>query len=157
MNSTLIPSKKIKSKFPLQISTLGWMRRNIQEMNQDYSGRGEFGYGEKLRRILEHGRGGHCGWGRPSNTITNSMLLIMMDGQQVEYHPSFNFPRNIFSDMNPEDRDTMNLQRTKYKRNLVHDWHIQELRQKISDADSSNEPQLPTDAPVGNPRILVRF
>jgi hypothetical protein len=57
-------------------------RGNINKMtsNKSKAGRGGFGRG---------GRG-------PTKTRTDSRTITLTDGTQIEYHASFNFPRNVY-------------------------------------------------------------
>lgn len=39
------------------------------------------------------------------------MLVALTDGQQIEYHASFNFPRHILINMTPEGTETLKERR----------------------------------------------
>ena len=44
-------------------------------------------------------------------------MIALTDGTQIEYHASFNFPRNVFLKMKQEDRDTLKRERAAYNQN----------------------------------------
>ena len=44
---------------------------------------------------------------RTKRKMNNIIFITLMDGKQIEYHPSFNFHSEIYSKMNQADRDQM--------------------------------------------------
>jgi hypothetical protein len=34
-------------------------------------------------------------------------MITLIDGTQIEYHASFNFPKHVYLKMKQEDRDTL--------------------------------------------------
>jgi hypothetical protein len=60
-------------------------------------------------------------------------MSTLTDGQQIEYHASFKFPRHIFLKMKPEDRDTLKRKRQAYDETRQHRSEIQELRSQVRD------------------------
>ena len=78
-------------------------------------------------------------------------MIALTDGTQIEYHASFNFPRNVFLKMKQEDRDTLKRERTAYNQNRGRGTRseIEELRTQIQELQSlsgSTTSQSPTDA-----------
>jgi hypothetical protein len=41
-------------------------------------------------------------------------MITLTDGTQIEYHASFNFPRNVYLKMKQEDRDMLKRERAAY-------------------------------------------
>ena len=76
-------------------------------------------------------------------TRTDSrMITLTTDGVQVEYHPSFSFPRHVFRQFKQEDKDTLRRKRAAYNESKRQRSDIQEPRLQISEQNyvSSNSP-----------------
>jgi hypothetical protein len=70
------------------------------------------------------GRGGSVQWdadcgGRHNHKLgkgtarrTNSRMVMLPEGTQIECHASFNFPRHVFLKMKQEDKHTLKRKRT---------------------------------------------
>ena len=115
--------------------------------NKSKSGCGGFGRGGRGGR--HGGRGGRG----PTKTRTDSRTITLTDGTQIEYHASFNFPRNVYLKMKAEDRDTLKRERAAYHERQGKTSHrsseIQELRSQIQELQSSvngTNGSPPTDA-----------
>ena len=85
-------------------------RRSIRETNSyDSRGRGR-------------GRGGgrgHPGRGRGNwvhKTRSDSSIITLVDGQKIEYHPSFSFSSHVFHKMKQADKDRLKRERSEYKK-----------------------------------------
>ncbi|KAI2511631.1 hypothetical protein MHU86_2697 [Fragilaria crotonensis] len=136
----------VNQKHPPQMNaTHNRTRRNINEVTTGRgrsSGRGGHGRG---------GRGGRHGGrgGRGTKTRTDSRMITLTDGTQIEYHASFNFPRHVYLKMKQEDRDTLKRERAAYnERNgrSSRTTEIQELRSQIQELQSvTGTQQPPTD------------
>ena len=102
------------------------------------SGRGSRGRGGGGRggRGGRHGRGGTRATNR--QTRTDSRMITLTDGTQVEYHASFNFPRHVYLKMKQEDRDTLKRERATHNQNRGRGARseIQELRTQIQELQS---------------------
>jgi hypothetical protein len=121
---------EVNRKFPPQMSTTPRARRSINKMSVQGRGRGErFGRG---RGAPHGGRGrggrGRGGRGRPARSRTDSSFITLSDGQEIEYHPSFHFPPNIFNKMRPQDRDRMTRERKEYNQTRDQSRQNQERR-----------------------------
>ena len=133
----------VNQKHPPQMGTVqNRARRHVNEVST--GGRGSRGRGG-------FGRGGKGGRGRGGGqqTRTDSRMITLTDGSQIEYHASFNFPRHTYLKMKQEDRDTLKRERAAYKqKNGRSNREIQELRAQIQElqrqsGDSTVTP--PTD------------
>ena len=125
---------EVNTKFPLELGGRNRGRRHINELSQRGGrggrGRGRFG-----------GRGGGRGRGRGTKRTRNdSTFITLTDGKQIEYHPSFNFPSDIYGKMKQADRDHLKRQREEYKR--------QRNVQQTTQQPSANPPQQPPVAQV---------
>ena len=138
----------VNQKHPPQVGAATHRtRRNINEV---VSGRGSRGRGGGGRggRGGRHGRGGNRGTNR---TRTDSRMITLTDGSQIEYHASFNFPKQVYLKMKQEDRDTLKRERAVYNqsRGRGSRSEIQELRSQIQELQSqagSAVSQPPTDS-----------
>ena len=91
---------EVNRKNPLQMSSASTTRdrRKIREINTDHSsGRGR-------------GRGNWV-----HKTRSDSSIITLVDGQRVEYHPSFNFPPHVFQKMKRADEDRLVRERAGYR------------------------------------------
>jgi hypothetical protein len=138
----------VNQKHPPQVGAA--THRTRRQVNEVTSGRGSRGRGGGGRG----GRGGrHGGRGNRGNarqTRTDSRMITLTDGSQIEYHASFNFPRNIYLKMKQEDRDALKRERAAYNQNRGRSGHseIQELRsqiQELQQASGSTAASLPAD------------
>ena len=86
----------VNQKHPPQMGAAqNRVRRSINETSANRGGRGQGrgGYGRGGRGGRNTGRGG-CG-GQPRQSRTDSRIITLTDGTQVEYHASFTFPRHV--------------------------------------------------------------
>ena len=136
----------VNQKHPPQMGAAqNRVRRNVNEVSTGRgrghsSGRGGHGRGGRGGR----GRGGR---GQPRQTRTDSRMITLTDGSQIEYHASFSFPRHIFLKMKQEDKDTLRRERTAYNESQRHRAEIQELRTQIQDQGGA-QATAPTDVSV---------
>ena len=126
----------VNQKHPPQVgAATNRTRRNVNEVmsGRGSRGRGGSGRGGRGGRL---GRGGNRGAGR--QTRTDSRMITLTDGTQVEYHASFNFPRHVYLKMKQEDRDTLKRERATYNQNRGRGARseIQELRTQIQELRS---------------------
>jgi hypothetical protein len=138
----------VNQKHPPQMGTVqNRARRQVNEVStggRGSRGRAGFGRGGRGGR-QERGRG--RGGGR--QTRTDSRMITLTDGTQIEYHASFNFPRHTYLKMKQEDRDTLKRERASYnQRNGRGTREIQELRAQIQELQrqsSGSTTTTPTD------------
>ncbi|KAI2503573.1 hypothetical protein MHU86_10860 [Fragilaria crotonensis] len=103
-------------------------RRNVNEVTTGRGGKGgRGGAGRGGRGGRNNGRGGRG----TTRTRTDSRMITLTDGQQVEYHASFNFPKHIYLKMKPEDKETMRRERQQYQERQRNRSEIQELRSQV--------------------------
>jgi hypothetical protein len=150
---------EVNRKFLPQLSTTPRTRRSINEMSAQGRGRGaRFGRGRGPPHGVrgQYGGRGQEGRGRPTRSRTDSSYITLSDGQEIEYHPSFHFPPNIFNKMKPQDREKMTRERKEYNQIQDQSRQIQELQQQLSVVQSIAQPpqdpqmgQAPTDISVG--------
>ena len=81
-------------------------------------------------------------------------MITLTDRQRIEYHPSFNFPTNIFKKMKQQDIDQMIRERREYKEGRSNDTNthtqIQELQRQLNKHASQLRVTIPTDISVGH-------
>ena len=126
----------VNQKHPPQVgAATNRTRRNVNEVTSGRASRGRGG-GGRGGRGGRHGRGGGRGTGR--QTRSDSRMITLTDGTQVEYHASFNFPRHVYLKMKQEDRDMLKRERTAYNQNRGRGSRseIQELRTQIQELQS---------------------
>ena len=134
----------VNQKHPPQMNaTHNRTRRNINEVTSGRGRSGRGGYGRGGRGGRHGGRGG-----RGTKTRTDSRMITLTDGSQIEYHASFNFPRHVYLKMKQEDRDTLKRERAAYnERNgrsaSTRSSEIQELRSQIQELQSVASTQNP--------------
>ena len=126
------------------------VRRNVNEVSTGRGGRGytsRGGHGRGGRGGNGRGRGGR---GQPRQTRTDSRMITLTDGSQIEYHASFSFPRHVFLKMKQEDKDTLRRERAAYNENRRNRAEIQELRTQIQEQGGSvvSQNATPTDVSV---------
>ena len=126
----------VNQKYPPQMGVVqNRARRHVNEVStggRGSRGRAAFGRGGKGGR--HGGRGGRGGRQR-----TDSRMITLTDGSQIEYHASFNFPRHTYLKMKQEDRDNLKRERAAYnQRNGRNNREIQELRSQIQELQQSN-------------------
>ena len=127
----------VNQKHPPQMGAVqNHARRQINEVStsgRGSRGRAGFGRGGRGGRQGGRGRGGR-------HTRTDSRMITLTDGSQIEYHASFNFPRHTYLKMKQEDRDTLKRERAAY--NQRHGQgsrsEIQELRTQIQELQQHN-------------------
>ena len=105
-------------------------RRHVNEVATTGRGRGRGGFGRGGRGGRQGGRGGR---GTHHQTRTDSRMITLTDGSQIEYHASFNFPRHTYLKMKQEDRETLKRERAAYNQSRGRGTRseIQELRSQI--------------------------
>ena len=128
----------VNQKHPPQMGTVqNRARRQINEVSTGGRGsRGRAGYGRGGRG----GRQGGRGRGSRQNR-TDSRMITLTDGTQIEYHASFNFPRHTYLKMKQEDRDTLKRERAAYNQRSGRGGsrsEIQELRTQILELQQQN-------------------
>jgi hypothetical protein len=130
----------VNQKHPPQMGAVhNRTRRQINQANSSSGrhsrGRGGFGRGGRGER-------GNRGGGRGNRTRTDSRMITLTDGSQIEYHASFNFPRHVYMKMKQEDRDTLKRERAAFHQNRSNGGgsssrstrsEIQELRSQIQE------------------------
>jgi hypothetical protein len=126
----------VNQKHPPQMGAAqNRVRRNINEATTGRGGRsqGRGGYGRGGRG----GRGaGRAGRGN-QRTRTDSRMITLMDGSQIEYHASFSFPRHVYLKFKPEDKETLRRERAAYNETRRNRAEIQELRSQINEQSPS--------------------
>jgi hypothetical protein len=101
---------EVNAKFPPG-TTQAKTRRSMQELTGRGGGGGR-GFGRGGRGGFGRGRGR----GRSSyRSRSDTKMITLKNGKQIEYHPSFNFPRHIFEQFKDEDVETLRRQRREYK------------------------------------------
>jgi hypothetical protein len=122
-------------------------RRQINEASSSISGRdarGRAGYGRGGKGGRQGGRGRS---GR--QTRTDSRMITLTDGSQIEYHASFNFPRHTYLKMKQEDRDTLKRERAAYnQRGGRGSRDIQELRAQIQELQQQSGSSVAVTPPA---------
>ena len=125
----------VNQKHPPQVGAVN--HRTRRQVNEVTSGRGNSrgrGGGGRGGRGGRHG--GRGGRGGTRQTRSDSRMITLTDGTQIEYHASFNFPRHIYLKMRQEDRDTLKRERAAYNQNRGGRGgrsEIQELRTQIQE------------------------
>lgn len=133
----------VNQKHPPQLGAVqNRKRRQINQTNTagGRHSRGRGGYGRGGR-----GDWGNRGGGRGNCTRTDSRMIALTDGSQIEYHASFNFPSHVYMKMKQEDRDTSKRERAAYNRSQsgsgggswVTRSEIQELRSQIQELQNA--------------------
>ena len=81
-------------------------------------------------------------------------MITLTDRQRIEYHPSFNFPTNIFKKMKQQDIDQMIRERREYKEGRSNDTNthtqIQELQRQLNENASQLGVTIPAYISVGH-------
>jgi hypothetical protein len=102
------------------------VKRTIQQLEggggRSQQGRGYFankgrGRGGRGRGRGRGGRGrgrGRGGRGYGYRRRDDSQMITLRDGQQIEYHPSFNFPDHIYEQFTDEHKDMLRRQRREH-------------------------------------------
>ena len=90
------------------------VRRSIKETSANRGGRGQDRgrYGRGGRGGRTSGRGGHGG--QPRQSRTDSRIITLTNGSQIEFHASFSFPRHVYIKFKPEDKETLRRERDAY-------------------------------------------
>ena len=141
----------VNQKHPPQMNAANnRSRRHVNEVSSGHSSRGHGGSG-RGGRGGRHGRGGNRG---TSRSRTDSKMITLTDGTQIEYHASFNFPRHVYLKMKQEDKDTLKRKREAYHQTRGGrgggSREIQELRSQIQalqqQANGGSVGSPPTDA-----------
>ena len=103
---------EVNRKNPPQLSNnvLTRDRRSVREVNTQ----------EDRHRSRGRGRGRNNGGRGRGNwvhkTRSDSSIIKLIDGQNIEYHPSFSFPSHIFQKMIPSDKERLKQERADYKK-----------------------------------------
>ena len=137
----------VNQKHPPQMGAAqNRVRRQINETNSGRGGRGQHrgGYGRGGRG---GGRNSGRGGGRHRQTRTDSRMITLTDGSQIEYHASFSFPRHVYMKFKPEDKETLRRERSAYNENQRQRAEIQELRSQINNSQngSTSDGHAPPD------------
>lgn len=124
------------------------VRRSINETSANRGGRGQGrgGYGRGGRGGHAAGRGGRSGQ-QPRQSRTDSRIITLTDGSQIEYHASFSFPRHVYMKFKPEDKETLRRERAAYNESKRNRNEIQELRTQLSE-QQGHAPASSTAPPV---------
>ena len=122
----------VNQKHPPQMGAAqNRIRRTINEVSSGCGGRsGRGGFGRGGRGGRQGGRGGRGG---PTKTRSDSRIITLTDGSQVEKHASFNFPSHVFMKMKQEDKDTLRRERQTFNDGRRTRSEIQELRSQIQE------------------------
>ena len=103
---------EVNRKNPPQLSSniTARERRSVREVNTQ----------EDRNRSRGRGRGRNNGGRGRGNwvhkTRSDSSIIKLVDGQNIEYHPSFSFPSHIFQKMKPNDKERLKRERAEYKK-----------------------------------------
>ena len=101
----------------------------------------------RMRRQVSEVSTGCGSRGHRGNTRmqTDSRMITLTDGTQIEYHASFNFPRHVYLKMKQEDKDTLKRERTAYNQNRGHGScsEIQELQSQIQELQQASSVAMP--------------
>lgn len=120
---------EVARKFPPQMNTVQRVRRSIQTTNT--SNNGGRGRGGRIQGRGGRGRGGRGhGRGRGSNvrmTCTDSTIITLTDGEQIKYHPSFNFPPNIYRRVRAQDVERLKKERAEYRNKRAQQRSVQSV------------------------------
>ena len=92
-------------------------RRNINQVDQNDH------RNKQTRRQTRH----------PKHTRSDSSFITLTDGKVIEYHPSFNFPSQVFAKIKPADKERLKRERASYKKSKHQQRQIQELQQQLRD------------------------
>ena len=137
---------QVNQKHPPQVGAANHRaRRQVNEVTSGRGGRGRGGGGRGGRGGRHGGRGGR---GHSRQTRSDSRMITLTDGTQIEYHASFNFPRHVYLKMKQEDRDTLKRERAAYNQNNNRGGRseIQELRSQIQELQQQAASSVaPTD------------
>ena len=92
-------NSEANKKSPPTLSMTTLKRRHIQEVSvgRAHFGRGDRGRGYGTGRRYQSGRGQGNGCGRHYKTCPDRKFINLENGNQIDYHASFNFPGPIFS------------------------------------------------------------
>jgi hypothetical protein len=134
----------VNQKHPPQVGAANHRtRRQINEVTTGGRGSRGRGGGGRGGRGGRHGRGG--GRGSSRQTRTDSRMITLTDGTQIEYHASFNFPRHVYLKMKQEDRDTLKRERAAYNQYNGRGGRseIQELCSQIQELRQATGPVAP--------------
>ena len=129
------------------------VRRNINETNTGRGGRnqGRGGYGRGGRGGRGTGRGGRG----VQRTRSDSRMITLTNGSQIEYHASFSFPRHVYLKFKPEDKETLRRECAAYNENRRNRAEIQELRSQVNE-QSTTQASPPDTYPYRNAVRSVR-
>ena len=129
----------VNQKHPPQMGAAQYrVRRNINETSTGRGGRnqGRGGFGRGGRGGRGTGRGGRGA----QRTRSDSRFITLTDGSQIEYHPSFSFPRHVYLKFKPEDKETLRRERSAYNETRRNRTEIKELKSQISGQSPSLAP-----------------
>lgn len=120
------------------------LRRNVNETNTGRGGRGQSrgGSGRGGRGGRGTGRGGRGN----QRTRSDSRMITLTDGSQIEYQASFSFPRHVYQKFKPEDKEKLRRERAAYIETRRHRTEIQELRTQITEQGPFTESPANTAA-----------
>jgi hypothetical protein len=131
---------EVNRKFPPEVSTnTRRVSRQVRQVQRGGRGRG--------------GKGNRYG-NKPAKTRTDSDLITLTDGKQIEYHPSFKFPSNVFAKFKDSDKERLRRERAEYRKrkhgssdqsNVSRE--LQELRAEFQSLRDSSSRVPPTQIP----------
>ena len=84
-------------------------------------------------------------------TRQDSTWITLTNRKEIEYHPSFKFPPDIYHKMKPTDKDRLRQERSKWKKDQETQRTIKTLQQQLSEAHSQTNGN--TTAPPANVTI----
>ena len=114
---------EVTRKFPPGTTTITRTRRNINQLDQHDH------HNKPMRKQTRH----------PKRTRSDSSFITLVDGKVIEYHPSFNFPPQVFAKIKPADKEQLKRERASYKKSKHQQRQIQELQQQLRDMKSTTK------------------
>ena len=79
-------------------------------------------------------------------TRTDSKIITLQNGKKVEYHPSFRFPYDVFSQFKPEHKEMLKNDRAEYKKKQKEQRSIEELSNRVDTLESKVPGQIVTSS-----------
>ena len=137
------------------------IKRTIQQLegggDRSQQGRGYFGGRGRGRggRGRGRGRGGRNN-GSGYKRRTDSQMITLQDGQQIEYHPAFNFPDHVYEQFTDEQKDMLRRQRREHHESRQSQDHnskrtIEQMRAEIDELKSiASQANVPTYVDQGS-------
>ena len=88
-------------------------------------------------------------------TRTDSKIITLQNGKKIEYHPSFRFPYNVFSQFKPEQKEMLKNDRADYKKKVGSERNIEELSNRVDTLESRVPIQIVTSSDSSGPQTAV--